>query len=162
MISPTRTPFIGESLGAVMRRGLDREAVEANAASFAESLSRITAEQADATAPGRTSSATVPENDTLPPIGADRSTRTYLDFQDPIPLVQAELVKLGIDPSLVKMERYDEVCVNPFNSPLTNHLIRTNFASGAEESFSIEWSLRNPKVTAVEIQRIIRTGGKLS
>lgn len=58
------------------------------------------------------------------------------------------------------MELVDEHTVT-IGGPLTNHSIRTTMPGGITEDFSLEWTLWNPKVTAVEIMRIMRTGGKV-
>jgi hypothetical protein len=88
----------------------------------------------------------------LPPIAADRSGRRYTALDDPIPRVQAELAKLGIDPSFVRFERWDDD-IATIGGAHTNHLLRAHLPGGRYEDYSIEWTLRSPEVTAVDIQR---------
>ncbi|MFN7920399.1 MAG: hypothetical protein U0Q16_09895 [Bryobacteraceae bacterium] len=102
-----------------------------------------------------------PEVAQYTPIPADRSNRSYTSYENPIPLVVAELNKLGIDSSQLKMELVDEHLVT-WGGALTNHFIRTTFPSGIKEDFSLEWTLRNPKVTAVDMQRILRNGNRIA
>lgn len=89
----------------------------------------------------------------LPTIAADTSSRTYRDFDDPIPMVGAELRKLGVDPSTVQMSLWDEVTSN-IGGHYTNHYLRVHFPNGHQEDYGIELTLRNPVITAHDIVRI--------
>lgn len=99
--------------------------------------------------------------DRLPSIGADTANRKFTDYEDPTPKVQSELQKLGIDPSGMKFQRWDDEISN-WGGHYTNHSLRVDLGNGVSEDFSIEWTLRNPSVTANEIARLLKSGGRVS
>ena len=82
------------------------------------------------------------------------NTLSYRDYEDPIPALTEQLRQMGVDPSPLQFELVDDVN-NTIGGSMTNHLIRTTFPGGRVENFAIEWTLRNPKITAVEIQRLL-------
>jgi hypothetical protein len=96
------------------------------------------------------------ERERLPPIASDKSGRTFHDFENPIPMVEARLRQLGVDPTGVRFSLWDEVVAN-LGGHYTNHYINVVLPNGHRENYSIEWTLRNPVVTAVDIQRLMQT-----
>jgi hypothetical protein len=86
----------------------------------------------------------------LPPLAS--SDLSYNDYQDPTPLVVAELGRLGVDAAALKFERFDDVVRN-WGGAYTNRLLRVDAGGGRIEDYSIDLALRSPRVTAVEIIR---------
>ena len=101
------------------------------------------------------------EPDRLPTIASDTQNRTFNDYENPIPQVVNILREMGIDASGMKMERWDEVVAN-WGGHYTNHYIRVEIGNGINENFSLEYTIRNPKITAVEIARLLRGGPVIS
>jgi len=81
------------------------------------------------------------------------STLSYRDYEDPVPAVREELRKLGVDSTAIRFERYDDEINNP-GGRYTNRLLRVE-VNGKSEDFSVELTLRNPRITAVEIGRLL-------
>jgi hypothetical protein len=75
------------------------------------------------------------------------------DYEDPIPLVSAELRKLGFDPSGIRFSLADDVISNP-GGRYTNHLLQVE-ANGRREDYSVDLALRSPRITAVEILSLL-------
>lgn len=84
------------------------------------------------------------------PLAADAADFGY----DAIAMVKDRLTKAGVDPSTIQFEYRDEV-VNNVGGQRTFHLIRADLGNGIKEDFSLEWTLYNPDVTAVEIERLL-------
>ncbi|MEZ5354671.1 MAG: hypothetical protein R2762_18715 [Bryobacteraceae bacterium] len=168
MLTTLRDPYIAESLGTVMRRGFENETktgTSAHADAFAAALEDASAAVAGPTGPRQNSAASAqsrheaaapvaPELDRLPPIPADRTGRRFTAFDDPTPRVQAELAKMGMDPSQIRFERWDDD-INTIGGNHTNHLLRAFLPNGRVEDYSIEWTLRSPQVTANDIWRLM-------
>jgi len=89
----------------------------------------------------------------LPPIPSNNLS--VHDYEDPVPELVSILHSMGIDTSRMSFELYDDVVSN-IGGNYTNHLIRTDIGNGMKEDFSVEWTLRNPRVTAVEIARMLK------
>jgi len=77
------------------------------------------------------------------------------DYEDPVPELVSILHSMGIDTSQMTFELYDDVVSN-IGGSYTNHLIRTDVGNGLKEDFSVEYTLRNPRVTAGEIARMLK------
>jgi len=173
-VTSEQTPYFPEGLATLMRRGLENagkpdptfEDLLKQLAEQAKDPAKgfeYTVEEKAGSAPGvrhfvvkmADPSPAVAEAqvDRLPTIAADTSSRTYADFEDPIPLVSAELKKLGFDPATVQMSRWDEVTSN-IGGHYTNHYLRVHFPNGHQEDYGIELTLRNPLITAHDIIRI--------
>ncbi len=75
------------------------------------------------------------------------------DFEDPVPLVSEELRKLGVDPAIIRFQVADDVINNP-GGRYTNHLLQVE-AGGQRQDYSVELALRSPRITAVEIVRLL-------
>ncbi|MEZ5401996.1 MAG: hypothetical protein R2729_20150 [Bryobacteraceae bacterium] len=178
-----RTPYIAEPLGQVMRRGLENQSGSAStdeASGFASALeaagiagnpaavARQTRPDFAAVANSGQEAATAQQTpaaaqqdggavevDRLPPIPADRSGQRYTALDDPTAAVQAELAKMGIDPSTIRFERWDDD-IATIGGSHTNHLLRAYLPNGRYEDYSIEWTLRSPQVTAADIWSLMR------
>lgn len=77
---------------------------------------------------------------------------SYLDYEDPTPLVLNELRNLGVDASALRFDRYDDTIRN-WGGSYTNRLLRVDAGGGRIQDYSIDLALRSPRVTAVEIIR---------
>ncbi len=77
---------------------------------------------------------------------------SYLDYEDPAPLVLNELRNLGVDASTLRFDRYDDLIRN-WGGTYTNRLLRVDAGGGRIQDYSIDLALRSPRVTAVEIIR---------
>lgn len=75
------------------------------------------------------------------------------DYEDPVPLISEELRKLGVDPSGIRFQFADDVVSNA-GGRYTNHLLQVD-AGGRRQDYSVELALRSPRVTAVEIVRLL-------
>lgn len=84
------------------------------------------------------------------PLAADAANFGY----DAIEMVKDRLTKAGVDPSTIQFEYREEV-VNNVGGQRTFHLIRADLGNGIKEDFSLEWTLYNPDITAVEIERLL-------
>lgn len=99
----------------------------------------------------RTSEVAPDSMERLPPIGSNNLS--VHDYEDPVPELVGILQKMGVNTAGMTFELYDDVIEN-LGGHYTNHLIRADLGNGKKEDFSVEWTLRNPKVTAVEIARL--------
>jgi len=94
-----------------------------------------------------------PELDRLPPIRSNKGS--VRDLENPIPKLTELLQSMGVDTTGFRFDLIDEVVSN-WGGDYTNHYIRTRFPNGREQDFSVEWTLRNPRVTAVEIASLLK------
>lgn len=88
------------------------------------------------------------------PLAADAADFDY----DAISMVKDRLEKLGIPTTGIQFEYWDDV-INNVGGHRTFHYISADLGNGVKENFSVEWTLYNPDITAVEIARLMRTGG---
>jgi hypothetical protein len=84
------------------------------------------------------------------PLAEDAADFNY----DAIAMVKDRLIKAGVDPSTIQFEYRTDV-VNNVGGQRTFHLIRADLGNGIKEDFSLEWTLYNPDITAVEIERLL-------
>jgi hypothetical protein len=78
------------------------------------------------------------------------------DFNyDPIALTKDRLAKLGVDTSQFQFSRWDDV-INNIGGSRTFHYMRVILPNGMISDHSVEWTLQNPNVTAVELQSSLR------
>jgi hypothetical protein len=84
------------------------------------------------------------------------------DFNyDPIALTKDRLTKLGVDTSLFQFSRWDDV-INNAGGSRTFHYMRVVLPNGMVSDHSVEWTLQNPNVTAVELQSSLRESRVMS
>jgi len=88
------------------------------------------------------------------PLAADAADFNY----DAIAMVKDRLEKLGVPTNGIQFEYWDDV-INNIGGHRTFHYISADLGNGVKENFSVEWTLYNPDITAVEIQRLMRIGG---
>lgn len=77
---------------------------------------------------------------------------------DAISMVQDRLSKMGISTAGIQFEYWNDD-INNIGGHRTFHYLSADLGNGVKENFSLEWTLYNPDVTAVEIARLLRTGG---
>jgi len=94
-----------------------------------------------------------PELERLPPIRSNNGS--VRDLENPIPRLTGLLQSMGVDTTGFRFDLIDEVISN-WGGDYTNHYIRTRFPNGREQDFSVEWTLRNPRVTAAEIASLMK------
>ncbi|MBM3812675.1 MAG: hypothetical protein FJW20_13690 [Acidimicrobiia bacterium] len=77
------------------------------------------------------------------------------DLENPVPELVSILQGMGVDTSRMTFELYDDI-VDNLGGRYTNHYIRTDLGNGIQQDYSVEWTLRNPKVTAVDIASLLK------
>lgn len=81
---------------------------------------------------------------------------------DAISMVKDRLNKMGINTSGIQFEYWDDH-INNIGGNRTFRYLSADFGNGIKENFSLEWTLYNPNVTAVEIARLMgRSGSNIS
>jgi hypothetical protein len=88
------------------------------------------------------------------PMAADAADFDY----DAISMVKDRLNKMGIPTNGIQFDYWDDV-INNVGGHRTFSYISADLGNGIKENFSLEWTLYNPDVTAVEIARLLRMGG---
>jgi hypothetical protein len=89
--------------------------------------------------------------------GAEASTtsnRTAGVETDPVSVLTNALASAGLPASGVKFTRSDEMVGYPGGS-YRNHVITAEFSDGRRESFGVDLMMRNPRVTVVELGRMM-------
>lgn len=87
------------------------------------------------------------------PLAEDAADFDY----DAISMVKDRLNKLGISSSGIQFEYWSDH-INNVGGNRTFHYLSADLGNGIKENFSLEWTLYNPDVTAVEIARLMKYG----
>ena len=85
---------------------------------------------------------------------AATSTRAMSVETDPVSVLTNALTAAGLSASGVKFTRSDEMVGYPGGS-YRNHVITAEFSDGRRESFGVDLMMRNPRVTVVELGRMM-------
>ena len=88
------------------------------------------------------------------PLAEDAADFDY----DAISMVKDRLGKMGINASGIKFEYWTDN-INNIGGHRSFNYLSADLGNGVKENFSLEWTLYNPDVTAVEIARLLKTGG---
>ncbi|MEP7364066.1 MAG: hypothetical protein ABI972_12490 [Acidobacteriota bacterium] len=88
------------------------------------------------------------------PLAEDAADFNY----DAISMVKDRLDKMGINSSGIQFEYWNDD-INNVGGHRTFHYLSADLGNGVKENFSLEWTLYNPNVTAVEIARLMKMGG---
>ena len=80
---------------------------------------------------------------------------------DAISMVKDRLSKMGINSSGIQFEYWKDD-INNIGGHRTFHYLSADLGNGIKENFSLEWTLYNPNVTAVEIARLLKMGSAVS
>lgn len=87
------------------------------------------------------------------PLAEDAADFDY----DAISMVKDRLNKLGISSSGIQFEYWTDH-INNIGGNRSFHYLSADLGNGIKENFSLEWTLYNPDVTAVEIARLMKYG----
>lgn len=82
------------------------------------------------------------------------SNRTAGVETDPVSVLTNALAAAGLPASGVKFTRSDEMVGYPGGS-YRNHVVTAEFSDGRRESFGVDLMMRNPRVTVVELGRMM-------
>jgi len=88
------------------------------------------------------------------PLAADAEDFNF----DAISMVKDRLSKMGISSAGIEFEYWNDT-INNVGGHRTFQYLSADLGNGVKENFSLEWTLYNPDVTAVEIARLLKTGG---
>lgn len=109
----------------------------------------LPASQVSAAAVGR--SIEPATNATVAPQAANRADTVTTD---PVSVLTNALTAAGVAANGVKFTRTDEMVGYPGGS-YRNHVITAEFSDGRRESFGVDLMMRNPRVTVVELGRML-------